>query len=84
MKKITFLLTILCTFFINSNYLQAQVTPSPTIMEFGSATNVLVDEMNPSVDQSASSLLNGFDVSMTSSNSRSIAFATSENKPCIQ
>ena len=79
MHKITFLFTSLFTFFINSNYLQAQVTPVSTTMEFGSSTLVLAAATNPSVDQSAHTLLNGFDVSMTSSGIRYIAFALSEN-----
>lgn len=79
MHKITFLFTSLFTFFINSNYLQAQVTPVSTTMEFGSSTLVLAAATNPSVDQSAHTLLNGFDVSMTSSGIRYIAFALSGN-----
>ncbi|MGG6230905.1 T9SS type A sorting domain-containing protein [Tenacibaculum sp. SDUM215027] len=52
-------------------------------MEFGSSTLVLADDANPSVDQSANSLLNSFDMSCTpgASNSENIilAFATSGN-----
>ena len=64
---------------MSSNYLQAQVTPTPGTMEHGSSTVVLTSGVNPSTDHSTSSLLNGFDVSMSSSNSRIIAFALSGN-----
>lgn len=78
MKKITFLLTFL--FIVSGTYLQAQVTPSPGTMEFGTATAVLADATNPSIDQSINALLNGFDASMTTStNARLIAFAKSGN-----
>ncbi|WP_299219379.1 Ig-like domain-containing protein, partial [uncultured Aquimarina sp.] len=52
---------------------------TPTTMEFGTSTIVIANGLNPSADQSFSTLLNGFDVSMTSSNSRIIAFALSGN-----
>ena len=79
MKKITFILTIISLLFINGNNLQAQVTPSPTTMEHGTTISVLITGTNPSIDQSASSLLNGFDISMDSSSAKFIAFATSGN-----
>jgi methionine-rich copper-binding protein CopC len=54
-------------------------SPSPGTMGFGSGTVVFASATNPSADQSKSAFLNGFDVSMTSSDSRVIALATSGN-----
>ncbi|MBO6909738.1 MAG: hypothetical protein JJ862_15695 [Roseivirga sp.] len=54
-------------------------SPSPGTMGFGSGTELLASSTNPSADQSKSAFLNGFDVSMTSSDSRVIALATSGN-----
>ena len=79
MKKITFLLSTLFIFLINSEYLQAQVTPSPTTMEHGSSVVILASGTNPTVDQAFDTDLNGFDLSMSTSNNRIIAFATSGN-----
>ena len=79
MKKITFLFTIVCLLFINGTYLQAQVTPTPSTMEFGASIVVLANSTNPSADQSSNALLNGFDMAGTSSNSIFLAFATSGN-----
>lgn len=79
MYKTTLLFTTLFTFFINSNHLQAQVTPSASTMEFGTSTIVLANSINPTADQSFSPLLNGFNVSINSSGPKFIAFALSEN-----
>ncbi len=54
--------------------------PSPGTMEFGSSLTVLSNSTNPSADASVNSLLNNFDVSGVSSNSRFIAFANSGNE----
>ncbi|WP_166627700.1 T9SS type A sorting domain-containing protein [Tenacibaculum caenipelagi] len=49
-------------------------------MQFGSSTVVLATGTNPSADQSASSLLNNFDISGTSNGNITLAFATSGNQ----
>ncbi|WP_442265454.1 YDG domain-containing protein [Tenacibaculum sp. ZS6-P6] len=53
--------------------------PSPGTMEFGGTLTVLSNSTNPSVDSSFDPLLNNFDVSGVSSNSRFIAFANTGN-----
>ncbi|MFT7901152.1 T9SS type A sorting domain-containing protein [Tenacibaculum ascidiaceicola] len=52
---------------------------TPSTMEFGSSTIVLTTGIDPSADQSASSLLNNFDISSTSNGNITLAFATSGN-----
>lgn len=79
MKKNTFLLIFIFLLFINNNYLQAQVTPSPSTMEFGSSIVVLANNSNPSADQSSNALLNGFDMAGISNGSIFLAFATNGN-----
>ncbi|QXP72501.1 T9SS type A sorting domain-containing protein [Tenacibaculum sp. AHE15PA] len=71
-----YLKLLLIPLFTLSMQLYAQ---TPSTMEFGTSTTVIVNALNPSADQSTNPLLNGFDVSMTSSNSRIIAFALSGN-----
>ncbi|CAM1368851.1 Por secretion system C-terminal sorting domain-containing protein (modular protein) [Tenacibaculum sediminilitoris] len=53
---------------------------TPSTMEFGSSTVVLATGTNPSADQSASSLLNSFDMSGTSNGNITLALATSGNQ----
>ncbi|WP_420551321.1 T9SS type A sorting domain-containing protein [Tenacibaculum aiptasiae] len=52
---------------------------TPGTMEFGSSVVVLSNATNPSANQSVNALLNNFNVSAVSSNSRLIAFANSGN-----
>ncbi|MDP2542038.1 hypothetical protein CSC81_08155 [Tenacibaculum discolor] len=52
---------------------------TPSTMEFGSSTVVLATGTDPSADQSASSLLNNFDLSSTSNGNITLALATSGN-----
>ncbi|MDE1206064.1 T9SS type A sorting domain-containing protein [Tenacibaculum larymnensis] len=59
-----------------NNQLRAQ---TPSTMEFGSSTAILATGTDPSADQSASSLLNNFDISSTSNGNITLALATSGN-----